>query len=79
MASDVDLVVLGDNPETLEDAQWFEQLRPGAGPVGDQVPSLPRERMLIRSTPGLVPTGTRGGTAACTTPHDPAGWTIALK
>lgn len=30
MASDVDLVVLSDTPGSLEDARWFEQLRPGA-------------------------------------------------
>ena len=30
MASDVDLLVLSDTPESLEDAAWFRQLRPGA-------------------------------------------------
>ncbi|MBJ2122469.1 nucleotidyltransferase domain-containing protein [Arthrobacter sp. MSA 4-2] len=53
MASDVDLMVLGDTPETLEDAHWFEQLRPGARLIRSKASGPVRERRY-RLSSGLI-------------------------
>ncbi len=53
MASDVDLVVLSDNPATLEDAVWFERLRPGARLIRSKVWGPVRERRY-RFASGLI-------------------------
>ena len=53
MASDVDLVVLSDTPGSLEDARWFEQLRPGARLIRSEVWGPVRERRF-RLASGLI-------------------------
>lgn len=53
MASDVDLVVLSDTPESLEDAAWFEQLGPGARLIRSEEWGPVRERRF-RLVSGLI-------------------------
>jgi hypothetical protein len=53
MASDVDLVVLSDAPETLEDAAWFVEIRPGARLIRSEVWGPVRERRF-RLASGLI-------------------------
>ncbi|WP_373462807.1 nucleotidyltransferase domain-containing protein [Arthrobacter pascens] len=53
MASDVDLVVLSDTPETLEDAAWFGQIHPGARLIRSEVWGPVRERRF-RLASGLI-------------------------
>lgn len=53
MASDVDLVVLSDTPESLEDAAWFEQVGPGARLIRSEQWGPVRERRF-RLVSGLI-------------------------
>ena len=53
MASDVDLVVLTDTPESLEGAAWFGQLQPGARLIRSAAWGPVRERRF-RLASGLI-------------------------
>ena len=53
MASDVDIVVLGDNPSVFDDASWFRQLRPGARLIRTDVWGPVSERRF-RLSSGLI-------------------------
>jgi hypothetical protein len=53
MASDVDLVVLSDTPDSLEDAAWFRQLEPGARLIRSEVWGPVHERRF-RLVSGLI-------------------------
>lgn len=53
MASDVDLVVLSDSPESLQDAAWFERLQPGARLIRSEAWGPVRERRF-RLMSGLI-------------------------
>ncbi len=53
MASDVDLVILSDTPEQLDDAKWFEQIRPDARLIRSEVWGPVHERRF-RLASGLV-------------------------
>ncbi|MHA7247349.1 nucleotidyltransferase family protein [Arthrobacter tecti] len=53
MASDVDIVVLGDAPSLLDDPSWFQQLRPGSRLIRTEIWGPVRERRF-RLSSGLI-------------------------
>lgn len=53
MASDVDIVILGEDPDALDDASWFRRLRPSAHLLREMDWGPVRERRF-RLQSGLV-------------------------